>query len=173
MCSSDLFERLKVELTQAHTGAANAGRPLLLEGGLEWTPMSLTPAEMDFVEARRAAARDIALAFGVPPMLLGIPGDNTYANYREANLAFWRQTILPLVSKAAATLGHWLEPWSEVPLVVTPNLDGVSALSVDQEIKWARLEATSFLTLDEKRALAGLPPMPSPELNHATKGDAL
>ena len=171
--SEDQFERLKVELTQAHTGAANAGRPLLLEGGLEWTPMSLTPAEMDFVEARRAAARDIALAFGVPPMLLGIPGDNTYANYREANLAFWRQTILPLVSKAAATLGHWLEPWSEVPLVVTPNLDGVSALSVDQEIKWARLEATSFLTLDEKRALAGLPPMPSPELNHATKGDAL
>lgn len=155
--SDDQFDRLKAELMGAHTGVANAGRPLLLEGGLEWTPMSLTPAEMDFVEARRAAARDIALAFGVPPMLLGIPGDNTFANYREANLAFWRQTILPLVTKAAATIGHWLEPWSEVPLVVTPNLEGVSALSVDQEMKWARLEATSFLTLAEKRALAGLP----------------
>jgi HK97 family phage portal protein len=159
--SEDQFERLKAELTNAHTGAANAGRPLLLQGGLEWTAMSLTPAEMDFVEARNAAARDIALAFGVPPMLLGIPGDNTYANYREANLAFWRQTILPLVTKAAATLGHWLEPWSEVPLIITPNLEGVTALSVDQEAKWARLEATSFLTLDEKRALAGLASVPS------------
>jgi len=61
--------------------------------------MSLSPAEMDFIEAKNAAAREIALAFGVPPMLLGIPGDNTYSNYREANLAFWKQTVLPLVKK--------------------------------------------------------------------------
>jgi HK97 family phage portal protein len=120
--------------------------------------MSLSPAEMDFVEARNGSARDIALAFGVPPMLLGIPGDNTYANYREANLAFWRQTILPLVNKAAATIGHWLEPWSEGPLVVVPDLEGVPALASDRETTWARLEATSFLTLNEKRALAGFPP---------------
>jgi HK97 family phage portal protein len=160
--TEEQFERLKTELTNAHTGAANAGRPLLLEGGLEWTPMSMTPAEMDFVEARRAASRDIALAFGVPPMLLGIPGDNTYANYREANLAFWRQTILPLVNKAAATIGHWLEPWSDGPLVAVPDLEGVPALAGDRETTWARLEATSFLTLDEKRALAGFPPV-SPE----------
>jgi HK97 family phage portal protein len=159
--SEDQFERLKAELTNAHTGAANAGRPLLLEGGLEWTAMSLTPAEMDFVEARNAAARDIALAFGVPPMLMGIPGDNTYANYREANLAFWRQTILPLVRKAAATFGHWLAPWSDTPLSVRADLEGVQALAGDQEILWNRLEATSFLTLDEKRALAGYPPLPA------------
>jgi HK97 family phage portal protein len=171
--SEEQFERLKAELTNAHTGAANAGRPLLLEGGLEWTPMSLTPAEMDFVEARRAASRDIALAFGVPPMLLGIPGDNTYANYREANLAFWRQTILPLVNKAAATIGHWLEPWSDGPLVVVPELEGVPALAMDREATWARLEATSFLTLDEKRALAGFPPasLPTQAQTQTPQGD--
>jgi HK97 family phage portal protein len=157
--SDEQFERLKAELTNAHTGAANAGRPLLLEGGLEWTAMSLSPAEMDFVEARRASSRDIALAFGVPPMLLGIPGDNTYANYREANLAFWRQTILPLVTKAAATLAHWLSPWSDVGLTISADLEGVPALSSDQEANWARLEATSFLTTDEKRALAGFAPL--------------
>jgi HK97 family phage portal protein len=156
--SEEQFERLKAELTNAHTGATNAGRPLLLEGGLEWTAMSLTPAEMDFVEARNASARDIALAFGVPPMLLGIPGDNTYANYREANLAFWRQTILPLVQKAAATFAHWLGPWSEGGLVVRPDMDAIPALAGDQEILWGRLEATSFLTVDEKRALAGFGP---------------
>ena len=77
------FQRLKEELHQQHTGMANAGRPLLLEGGLDWRPMSLTPAEMDFSETRYAAAREIALVFGVPPMLLGIPGDNTYAPIRK------------------------------------------------------------------------------------------
>lgn len=82
-----------------------AGRPLLLEGGLDWKAMGMTPKDMDFVEAKHSASRDIALAFGVPPMLLGIPGDNTYANYQEANRAFYRLTILPLVARTARAVG--------------------------------------------------------------------
>src|SRR5262249_50299791 len=58
--SEEQFQRLKNELEEAHVGAANAGRPLLLEGGLDWRPMSLSPTEMDFLEARHASARDIA-----------------------------------------------------------------------------------------------------------------
>ena len=59
--------------------------------GLDWKAMSLTPKDMDFMEAKHSAAREIALAFGVPPMLLAIPGDNTYSNYQEANRVFWRR----------------------------------------------------------------------------------
>ncbi len=62
------------------------------------------------MEAKHAAAREIALAFGVPPMLLGIPGDNTYSNYREANRVFWRQTVLPLAARFGAALTQWLAP---------------------------------------------------------------
>ena len=98
------YERLKAELEQGFQGAANAGRPLLLEGGLDWKSMSLTPKDMDFIEAKHVAAREIALALGVPPMLLGIPGDNTYSNYAEANRTFWRQTVLPLVNRTAKAL---------------------------------------------------------------------
>jgi HK97 family phage portal protein len=122
------FERLKSELTEAHTGPANAGRPLLLEGGLDWKPMALSPADMDFTEARREAAREIALAFGVPPLLLGLPGDNTYANYREANLAFWRQTIAPLTAKTARALTGWLRPWFGARLDITADDTAVPAL---------------------------------------------
>ena len=88
--------------TDQYQGAANAGRPLLLEGGLDWKAMSLSPKDMDFMEAKHSAAREIALAFGVPPMLLGIPGDNTYSNYQEANRVFWRQTVLPLGNRIGA-----------------------------------------------------------------------
>ena len=87
--SDEQFGRLKRELEDAYQGAANAGRPMVLEGGLDWKAMSHSPADLDFAETRSVAAREIALAFGVPPMLLGIPGDNTYANYAEANLSFW------------------------------------------------------------------------------------
>jgi HK97 family phage portal protein len=66
------FERLKKELADNYQGTMNAGRPLLLEGGLDWKAMSLSPKDMDFMEAKHSAAREIALAFGVPPMLLAI-----------------------------------------------------------------------------------------------------
>src|SRR4029453_6017030 len=91
-------------------GAARAGRPLLLEGGLDWKAMSLTPKDMDFIEAKHVAAREIALAIGVPPMLLAIPGDNTYSNYQDATRTFWRQTVLPLVNRTAKALSAWLAP---------------------------------------------------------------
>jgi len=156
--SEEQFQRLKQELEELHVGAANAGRPILLEGGLDWRPMSLSPADMDFIDARHAAARDIALAFGVPPMLLGIPGDNTYSNYREANLAFWRHTALPLAQKAARALEAWLGArWlSAGPATVALDLDAIPALTVERDALWARLSAADFLSVEEKRALAGV-----------------
>ncbi|HRP12209.1 MAG TPA: phage portal protein [Terricaulis sp.] len=156
--TEEQFRRLKLELEEQHIGAANAGRPILLEGGLDWRPMSLSPADMDFIHARHAAARDIALAFGVPPMLLGIPGDNTYSNYREANLAFWRHTALPLAQKGARALEAWLGArWPEAgPAGVAIDIDAVNALSLEREALWARIGAAEFLTTDEKRRLAGV-----------------
>ena len=151
----DQFDRLKAELENSHSGSANAGRPLLLDGGLDWKPMSLTPADMDFAGTRNTAAREIALAFGVPPMLLGIPGDNTYSTYREANIAFWRLTVLPLVRKVAGALTIWLGGRFE-DVSVTPDLDDVPAFAAEREALWARLESTFFLTTDEKRRMAGV-----------------
>ncbi|MGV3490725.1 MAG: phage portal protein [Devosia sp.] len=149
------FRRLKEELEHGFSGARNAGRPLVLEGGLDWKAMALTPAEMDFIELRNGAARDIALAFGVPPMLLGIPGDNTYANYAEANRAFWRQTVLPLVKRVADDLSFWLAPGFG-GVTLAPDVDGVEALSEDRAALWARVGAAGFLTDEEKRGLLGI-----------------
>jgi len=154
--TDDQYERLKAELADAHAGPANAGRPMLLEGGLDWKPMALTPADMDFTGARREAAREIALAFGVPPMLLGLPGDNTYANYREANLAFWRHTVLPLARKTAASLTGWLQPWFGTDLTVTVEEDRLPALAEERAARWAQVVAADFLSADEKRALLGV-----------------
>ncbi len=156
--SEEQFQRLKQELEDTHVGAANAGRPMLLEGGLEWQPMSLSPADMDFAEARHGAARDIALAFGVPPMLLGIPGDNTYSNYREANLAFWRQTALPLAQKAARGIEAWIgDRWLEAgPTAVSVDVENVPALTIEREALWARLTGADFLSEEEKRRMAGV-----------------
>ncbi|WP_197272368.1 phage portal protein [Brevundimonas sp. AAP58] len=149
------FAMLKTELAEAHAGAGNAGRPLVLEGGLDWKPMAMSPADMDFIEGKHAAAREIALAFGVPPQLLGIPGDATYANYREANAAFWRGTVVPLVRKTAGALTGWLGGRFQ-GVEITPDLDAVPALQPERDALWARLNAAGFLTDEERRRMAGV-----------------
>ena len=152
--SAEQFERLKAELQNAFQGHGNAGRPMLLEGGLDWKAMSLSPADMDFATLKAAAARDIALAFGVPPMLLGLPGDNTYANYREANRALWRLTLLPLAGKILDGLHEGLSDWFADGASV--DLDRVPALAEDRERLWAQVSSADFLSTAEKRAMLGL-----------------
>ena len=154
----DQFERLKGELEGLYSGAENAGRPLLLEGGLDWKPMGHSPAEMDFIEARREAAREIALAFGVPPMLLGLPGDNTYSNYREANQAFYRQTVLPLAKTCALALNRFLAPWLGADPKLCVDEDGLPAFTDERAARWARIASAEFLSDGEKRSLLGLAP---------------
>jgi HK97 family phage portal protein len=153
------FDRLKKELADTYQGAANAGRPLLLEGGLDWKAMSLSPKDMDFMDAKNAAAREIALAFGVPPMLLAIPGDNTFANYQEANRVFWRGGVLPLANRILSGLTQWLAPAFGANLRLVPDTDRVEALAADRAALWERVTNAPFLTVNEKRAATGYAPV--------------
>lgn len=152
--SGDQFQRLKQELAEEFSGSANAGRPLLLEGGMKWQALSLTPADMDFVALKEGAARDIALAFGVPPVLVGLPGDATYANAREAGRALYRQTILPMAGRILSGLGAMLSDWLG-PVKLSVDTDQISELAEDRAKLWEQLGAASFLSDAEKRDMLG------------------
>ncbi|AOZ69259.1 phage portal protein [Rhodobacter xanthinilyticus] len=159
MLSPEQYDRLVFEMETHHQGARNAGRPMLLEGGLDWKPMGFSPSDMEFHETKVAAAREIAVAFGVPPMLLGIPGDATYANYAEAHRAFYRLTVLPLATRVSAAVSWWLSGFLGEVIELKPDLDQIPALAAERDAQWARVGAASFLTDAEKRALLGLPPI--------------
>ncbi|MDX2073470.1 MAG: phage portal protein [Alphaproteobacteria bacterium] len=156
--SEEQYNRMKIQIDEQFSGSINAGRPLLLEGGLEWKEMSLSPKDMDFIASKNASARDIALAFGVPPQLLGIPGDSTYNNLQEARVSLWEQTILPLAASTAESLNHWLLPLFGEGLELVPNTDDILPLAIRNQAIWDRVEKASFLTDDEKRAAVGYPP---------------
>ena len=155
--STDQYDRLIHEMEAHHQGARNAGRPMLLEGGLDWKPMGFSPSDMEFQKTKEAAAREIAVAFGVPPMLLGIPGDATYANYQEANRAFYRLTVLPLATRVTAAVAYWLSTHLGEDVELRPDLDQVPALAVERDQQWKRVGEAMFLTDAEKRAILGLP----------------
>jgi HK97 family phage portal protein len=161
--SDEQFDRLKTELEANFQGALNAGRPILLEGGLDWKPLSLSPKDMDFLDAKAAAAREIALALGVPPLLLGLQGDNTYANYAEAARSFQRQTVIPLGRRILDRLALWLAPvWPDIRFEI--DLDRVDALAEQREAQWRPvLAAGDVLTREERREALGYPKEPAPD----------
>ena len=152
--STEQFERLRDELAEEFSGSGNAGRPLLLDGGLKWQALSLTPADMDFVALKEASARDIALAFGVPPVLVGLPGDATYANAREAGRALYRQTILPMAGRILRGLDALLSDWLG-PVRLAVDTDQLTELSEDRAKLWEQVNAATFLSDAEKREMLG------------------
>lgn len=159
--SEEQFQRLKSEMDNQWRGSKNAGKPLLLDGGLEWQPFAMSLVDLQAIEMRNAAARGIASAFGVPPMLLGIPGDNTYANYAEANRAFYRQTVLALGELVFGHLATWwggLLRLDDLKFEIQP--DQIWALSDEVSIARSQSDASPSLTPNEKRKRWGLDPIP-------------
>jgi len=153
--SEEEYNRLKQDIDSKFTGSENAGRPLLLEGGLKWVEMGLSPSDMDYINSKHVTSRDICLAYGVPPMLLGIPGDNTYSNQKEARLSLWEQTVLPLAYKIRDELNNWLTPQFGDGLELDIDEDSISALSIKRDQLYERLQKADFLTIPEKRIAAG------------------
>jgi phage portal protein BeeE len=90
-------------------------------------------------------------------MLLGIPGDATYANYAEAHRAFYRLTVLPLAGRVVAAVSHWLAGFTGEAVELKCDPDQVPALAGERDQQWARVTAATFLSDGEKRALLGLP----------------
>jgi len=88
-----------------------------------------------------------------------MPGDATYANYAEANRAFYRLTVLPLVGKVASAISNWLPDYYGAILRLSADLDGVPALALEREAQWKRVSEAAFLSDGEKRKMLGLPPV--------------
>ena len=155
----DQWNRLKAELDESFSGAKNAGKPLLLDGGLDWKEMGFSPKDMNYGEGLNIMARLIALAFGVPPLILGIPGDNTFANYAEANKAFYRQTVLPLLGQWGRAMTYWIGPAFGDDVSIVPDTDDLEVFADERAQEWARIEQSTSMTINEKRAHQGLEPV--------------
>lgn len=152
----DEFDRFTRHLDEEFSGKDNVGKNLVLTGekGTEAKPYSFTPTEMEFIEGNRELARSIALAFGVPPMLLGIKGDSTYNNMREARLAMYEDTTSFYLRLYRGELNNWSFT-EEDGLFLSYNEDDIPALEPRQETKWKRAQDADFLTINEKRKLTG------------------
>jgi HK97 family phage portal protein len=155
--SDENFNRLKAQIEEQYSGSSNAGRPMLLEGGLEWQQMGLSPSDMGIIETKFSSARDVALVFGVPPQLLGIPGDSTYSNYKEARLAFWEDTVLPLLEMILNDWNSWLA--APLGVEIRADVDSIPAIAEKRFALWDMADKSADLTINERRQLKGYGPI--------------
>lgn len=151
--------QLKEDLQDVYEGTRNAGKIMVLEGDFEWKEMGLSPKDLDFIEGKNVSAREIAQVFGVPPMLVGVPGDATFSNYKEARLHLWEDTILPLLDMVVNHLNLWLTPQFGDGFSLSYDTDAIPALAPKREAAWEKVNNAHFLTLNEKRQAVGYAPV--------------
>lgn len=161
LLTEDQRQRLRQDLREMVEGNHNSGRVLIMEGNFEWKEMGLSPKDLDFIEGKYLSAREIAQVYGVPPMLIGVPGDATFSNYKEARYHLWEDTILPLLEFIKGEFNQWLPEFFEGNLTLDYDTESIPALAPKREALWGKVEKASFLTVNEKRALLGYPPIPN------------
>lgn len=122
-------QQLMTDLNNRFSGTDNAGRPMLLEGDFDWKEMGLSPKDMDFINLKHMSATDIAMCFGVPSQLVGVPDAQTYSNVAEARLALYEETILPMLSKVQSDINEWLMPQFSEDVYFKFDTDEIPALS--------------------------------------------
>lgn len=153
----DIIDKARDRLEERHGGAANAGRPMVFGGDIDWKEMGLSPKDGDFGGMSLDAQRAICAGFGVPHELV-VPGSSTFNNRAMARLELYEDTVLPLTEKAIGALNAWLTVHYGDDLRLVPDLDAVSALEPRRETKRkGAIESwkAGLITRDEARSKLG------------------
>ena len=154
--------QLMNDLTQRFSGTGNAGKPMLLEGDFDWKEMGLSPKDMDFIQLKNMSAKDIALIFGVPSQLIGIPDAQTYSNFAEAKLALYNETIIPLLDRIQSDMNEWLVPKFGDDLELRYDIDSIPAMAEQRTRVFESVTQgvqNGILTRNEAREQLGYEPI--------------
>lgn len=159
---------VKETFRESYSGARNAGKPLVMEGDITWIDMMLSPRDMDYLESRNVSSRDIATAFRVPPILLNMGSDTTYANMQEARLSMVENTIIPEANLLQDELNHWLVPMFGDNIEIQYDIDEIPSIINKRAEMYQKLQHANFLLTNEKRKLAGFEELTPEQLEELT-----
>lgn len=158
--SPDQRAHLKRQIHEQNAGMTQAGKLLLLEGGVDYKELGFSPKDMDWINSKKVTSVDIALAFGVPGQLVGVSENQTYNNMREARLGLYVETVIPWMRFIVGYLNNWLLPLyleddSKTRLSFDIDMDKIEALAPMREKVWENAMNSTWLTVNEKREMTG------------------
>ena len=97
--SDEAFARLKTQFQGEHMGVANAYKPMILEMGLDWKPISLNAQDTQFIESRRLSESQICGLFRVPPHLVANLEKMTLSNVENMGMSFVNYSLVPYLTR--------------------------------------------------------------------------
>lgn len=147
------YDRLEKSLKDK-SGAQGAGDNLILESelGISAQPYGWSPLDLDFIEGGRELARRICNGYNIPPQLIGIPGDNKYANYQEARFHFYEGPVTWKLNYYKGELNNWFYERKE-KIFLDYITDELPAFAPKRDKLWDRANNSNFLTINEKREM--------------------
>ena len=162
-CTLAQLKRTREFFRQQYQGSANSHKTLITEGGVKVTPISLKPADMEFLNQRKFSRDEICAVFGVPPMKIGIFEDVNRASAAESDKAFKGEKVIPLQRMIARKIN-----------LNVINLFGNKRIKLEfseLDLTDSRAQAetdkidieSGVITVDEVRRKRGLPPKPKEE----------
>jgi len=153
------IKRLKSRVDDAHGGADRMGGTLVLEDGMEVTPMQLNAEELQYIESRKINREEVCAAYDVPPPVVHILDKATFSNITEQMRSMYRDTMAPRLAELESVVGHHLVPDFGGQQIPRFNLDDVLRGDFETRAKAAGgLVADGIMKPAEARPMFNLPP---------------
>ena len=105
--SDKVRENIRKTMNKMYEGSANKGRTMLLEEGLKYTKMSLTPQELGMFESRSQSKSDMCKLFGVPEQIVD-SASNTYGSVEATNIFFLQYSVSPILTVIEEGLNNFI-----------------------------------------------------------------
>lgn len=137
-------------------------RLLTLEGGAKLSPLGWSPRDLSLQQINQMTIKDISVALGVSPILLGDSSQSTYSNYASARAQLYMEAVVPLAIRFYAGFSAWLSTKLKNNINIKIDLDSVDALNVVRESKWQSTMGgyeKGVITLNEAREALGYSPV--------------
>lgn len=156
--SASTIERIADQIRKWYAGAKNAGKPLVLTGGTTWQPMSVTPADAQFLETRRFQLEEIARWYRVP--LHEIQHMDKQSSWgtgiEQLSVGLVRRTLMPWIVRIEEADSALLPD----PQFVKYNIDTQVRADIKTRYEAHELAIRSGMaTPNDRRALEDEPPV--------------
>ena len=133
----DQWEEARQMIRDQHQGFENARSPWVLGAGAKWQQMSLSPAELDFLNSRKFTREEICTIFNVPPPMIGVLENSTYNNIETARKIFWQDHLVPLLEDIKNCFNQSIAPEFGQGVILDYDLSNVEALQTSNTEKMA------------------------------------
>lgn len=155
-------ERVRESWNSAFGGSSNSNRVAVLEEGMKYTPISISPEQAQFLETRKFQIDEIARIFRIPPHMIGDLEKSSFSNIEQQSLEFVKYTLDPWVSRWEQSMRRaLLRPEEKKDYFFKFNVDGLLRGDYQSRMNgYATARQNGWMSANDIRELENLDRIP-------------